>query len=90
MNIMFPMERMKLYKLNSMLHVKDISIPKNYRDLSLHIALERADLNRDWVVFKKLYQFNPVFLKFHLDSTTSVFNYNYKSLPEEEQNNLFV
>lgn len=85
---MFPIERMKLYKLNSMLHVKDMSIPKNYRDLSLHIALERADINRDWVNFKKLYQFNPTFLKFHLEST-SIFNYNYKSLPEDEQNNLF-
>jgi hypothetical protein len=85
---MFPIEKIKLYKLNSMLHVKDLSIPKSYRDLSLHIALERADLNKDWVNFKKLYAFNPSFLQLHLDNT-SIFNYNYKSLMKEEQTQLF-
>ena len=73
---MFPIEKIKLYKLNSMLHVKDMSIPKYYRDLSLHIALERADLKEDWVNFKKLYAFNPSFLQNHLDNTT-IFKYNY-------------
>lgn len=85
---MFPIEKIKLYKLNSMLHVKDLSIPKSYRDLSLHIALERADLNKDWVNFKKLYAFNPSFLQLHLDNT-SIFNYNYKSLTNDEQQKLF-
>ena len=34
------------------LHKNNINIPEEYKTLSLHIALERADKNKDWIVFK--------------------------------------
>lgn len=70
------------------LHKNIKNIPEEYRLLSLHIALERADKNKDWITFKKLYGLSPRFLRSHL-IMTSIFNYNYLKLPLEEQNNLF-
>lgn len=74
---------------NRYIHSNNINIPQNYRNLSLHIALEKADQNKDWIMFSKLYNISPQFLKFHLESTNVIFNYNYLNLPIEEQNNLF-
>jgi hypothetical protein len=65
------------------------NIPSLYKSCSLHIALERADLNKDWAVFKKLVKINPKFLKMHLDATSSTFDYNYLSLTKEQQYDLF-
>jgi len=64
-------------------------IPSLYKTCSLHIALERADLNKDWVVFKELMKIDPKFLKMHLDATSSIFDYNYLSLTKEQQYDLF-
>ena len=64
-------------------------IPEEYRNLSLHIALERADTNKDWVAFKKIYATAPDFLKQHLQSTSIIFDYNYQMLSEQEQEELF-
>ena len=64
-------------------------IPNLYKNCSLHIALERADLNKDWVVFKELMKIDPKFLKMHLDATSSIFDYNYLSLTKEQQYDLF-
>lgn len=70
------------------LHKNNINIPEEYRTLSLHIALERADKNKNWIVFKELYKISPNFLRSHL-YMTSIFDYNYLKLSLEEQYNLF-
>jgi len=70
------------------LHKNKKYIPDEYKKLMLHIALERADKNKDWIVFKELFKLSPTFLKSHL-VMTSIFNYNYLKLSSEEQNNLF-
>jgi len=64
-------------------------IPSLYKTCSLHIALERADLNKDWVVFTELMKIDPKFLKMHLDATSSIFDYNYLALTKEQQYDLF-
>ena len=70
------------------LHKNNINIPEEYKTLSLHIALERADKNKDWIVFKELYKISPNFLRSHIQMT-SIFDYNYLKLSLEEQYNLF-
>lgn len=70
------------------LHKNIKNIPKEYTELSLHIALERADKNKDWLTFKELYKLSPKFLKKHL-IMTSIFHYNYLKLPLKEKNDLF-
>jgi hypothetical protein len=67
----------------------DLDIDDKYKNCSLHIALERADINNDWETFKKLYKVNPIFLKNHLDNTSRVLDYNYLSLSKNDQDNLF-
>jgi len=70
------------------LHKNKKNIPEEYKELMLHIALERADKNKDWIVFKELFKLSPTFLKSHLNMT-SIFHYNYRNLSSQEQNNLF-
>ena len=65
-----------------------MTIPDKYKNCSLHIAIERADENKDWHSFKEIYKIYPDFLKSHLNMT-SVFGYNYLKLSKEEQENLF-
>ena len=38
------------------LHKNNKNIPDEYKTYSLHIALERADKNKDWIVFNELYK----------------------------------
>ena len=71
------------------LHKNNEKIPSESRSMSLHIALEKADLNKDWNVFRELLKIEPIFLKKHLDSTSFIFDYNYLSLSKDEQYNLF-
>lgn len=65
----------------------DISV--EYKNCSIHIALERADEKEDWETFKKIFKCCPKFLKNHLDMTDMIFEYNYKALTNEEQDKLF-
>jgi|LakMenE18May11ns_1017448.scaffolds.fasta_scaffold7730832_1 hypothetical protein len=65
-----------------------MNIPDEYKSLSLHIALERADKNKDWKAFREIYKISPITLKSHL-IMTSIFDYNYLKLSKEEQNQLF-
>ena len=74
---------------NRYLHKNNIDIPIEYRNCSLHIALERADIKKDWESFKKLYRVSPEFLKNHLDNTNMILDYNYLDLPKEEIEDLF-
>ena len=67
------------------LHVNVNDIPQKYKNCSLHIALEKADTERDWNSFKKLYNLSPKFLYEHLENTSFVFDYNFKQLKNEEQ-----
>lgn len=67
----------------------NLDIDSKYKDCSLHIALERADMNNDWETFKKLYKVNPDFLKKHLNNTKNILGYNYLLLSKNEQDNLF-
>jgi len=75
---------------NRYLHKNNTDIPEVYRNCSIHIALERADINKDWISFKKLYRVFPEFLKNHLDNTNIIIDYNYLNLPEEEIKDLFT
>ena len=71
------------------IHKKNENIPIEYRKLSLHIALERADMNEDWEIYKILYSYAPEFLSNHLKITGFIFDYNYKNLSEQQINSLF-
>lgn len=71
------------------LHKNNENIPDGYKSCSLHIALERSDINKDWVVFKELYKISPEYLRNHLNMTSPIFDYNYLKLPIQEQNELF-
>ena len=71
------------------IHVFDPSIPGEYKEYSIHIALERADSNKDWSTFKLLYKLAPEFLFNHLRITSSIFDYNYLRLPEQDRTDLF-
>lgn len=66
------------------------NIDEVYKKKSLHIALEYADLNKDWETFKILYRLAPDVLLNHLNNTKFIFEYNYLDLEEQERNNLFV
>jgi len=70
------------------LHKNNKNIPDEYKRCSLHIALERADKNKDWIVFNELYKISPQYLKNHL-YMTSIFDYNYLKLSSDEQVKLF-
>ena len=74
---------------NRYLHENNENIPDKYKSCSLHIALERSDINKDWVIFKELYKISPEYLRKHLNMTSSIFKYNYLKLPIEQQNELF-
>jgi hypothetical protein len=67
------------------------SLPINdrYKKVPLHIALEKADLYKDWDTFKLLFKLAPDFLQGHLEITGEVFNYNYTKLPFKKRNELF-
>ena len=72
---------------NRFLHINNENIPEKYKSCSLHIAIEKADEDKDWVVFRELLKIAPE-LKNHL-YMTSIFGYNYLKLSEEEQAELF-
>lgn len=84
------MNMMNTYDKYRHLHKQDQDIPLVYRNLSLHIAVERADMNKDWKVFKKLYSFAPEFLKVHLKNTEDLFGYNYLDLDKQHRDELFA
>ena len=72
---------------NRYLHLNS-DVSDNYKDCSLHIALERADINKDWENFNKLIRLAPEYLKNHL-KYTSILGYNYENLPEDQKEQLF-
>lgn len=82
---------MSLNSLNSVryIHQSLDNIDNVYKNKSLHIALEYADLNKDWKTFKILYQLAPIVLLNHLNNTKFVLDYNYLDLEEQERNKLF-
>lgn len=71
------------------IHSQDKEISDEYRNISLHIALERADENKDWITFNMLYRISPQFLKNHLNTTDFIFDYNYQQLSAQQQDDLF-
>lgn len=74
---------------NRCLHKNDEDIPLYYRNMSLHIALENADIKKDWENFRKLYKYAPKYLENHLNITGALFDYNYKKLKPKERCDLF-
>jgi hypothetical protein len=85
---------MALNYLNSLNSVRYIhqsmdNIDNVYKNKSLHIALEYADINKDWKTFKILYRLAPGVLLNHLNNTKFVLEYNYLNLGEQERNDLF-
>ena len=72
-----------------MWHNNNQNIPVEYRNLSIHIALERADDNKDWDAFRLIYRTDPDFLKEHLKNTSIIFDYNFAQLPEKDRDELF-
>lgn len=70
-------------------HTNIENISDEYKKVRLHIALERADMNKDWNTFKILFKLAPEFLKSHLSNTEFIFDYNYKNLPKNQFDDLF-
>ena len=74
--------------------IKDVSIVPNplkeYGKRSIHIALERCDLNKDWRLFKYLLSLEREWLMYHLKMTRAVFDYNVYKLPKKEQDDIFA
>ena len=71
------------------IHLQEQDIPEEYKNCRLHIALERADTNKDWQTFRNLYRLSPEFLKSHLNMTECLFDYNYTRLDKQIRDNLF-
>ena len=74
--------------------INDVSIMKNpikeYGECSIHIALERADTNKDWRLFKYLLSLDRKWLLYHLKMSEPVFNYNVYKLPKAEQDKILL
>ncbi len=68
---------------------KQLDIHNMYKSQPLHIALEKADLRKDWETFRKLFSVAPDILKTHIDLTSDVFNWNFKALAVSQRNRLF-
>jgi hypothetical protein len=62
---------------------------KTYLECTIHIALERSDMHKDWRVFKYLLSLDRDFLLRHLKMTQAVFDYNVYKLPKAEQEAIF-
>ena len=77
---------MTINSLNSVryIHQSLDNIDSVYKNKSLHIALEYADLNKDWKTFKILYTLALDVLLNHLNNTKFVLE-----LEEQEKNKLF-
>lgn len=65
------------------------NLPPRYTACSIHIALERADMDKNWTAFKMIYKQNPIRLKQHLFMCDGIFDYNYTKLPLDQQIELF-
>ena len=82
------------WSMENLKTINDVSIMKNpiqeYRDCSLHIALERSDTNKDWRVFKYLLSLNREWLLYHLKMSEPVFHYNVYKLSKAEQDNILL
>ena len=74
---------------NYYIHLQDQDIPQEYKNLRIHIALEKSDMNKDWQTFRNLYRLAPEYLKSHLNMTSFLFDYNYLQLDKQIQDNLF-
>jgi len=74
--------------------INDVSIMKTpikeYGDCSIHIALERADTNKDWRLFKYLLSLDRKWLLHHLKMTEPIFHYNVYKLPKKEQDDILL
>ncbi len=75
--------------INNLYIHNNCDIDAKYKKLRLHIALELADANKDWVTFNKIYKCSPEILMSHLKMTKMIFDYNFLNLPDELQNKLF-
>ena len=53
-------------------------LDKRYTDVSVHIALERADMRKDWPAFTYILNKSKPLLVAHLALTGCVFSYNFK------------
>jgi hypothetical protein len=83
------MDTINNYSMHKKIHTElDVDIPDRYKKYMLHVALEQADMAKDWKTFRILYKISPIFLKNHL-KMTSFFEYNYTKLPMDKQNELF-
>jgi hypothetical protein len=65
------------------------ALDKKYTNCSLHIAIERADMNKDWKSFKTILNVHYSFLIRHIYMTASLFTWNFRKLSEEQQYELF-
>ena len=74
---------------NYYIHLQNKDIPQEYKNLRIHIALEKADIDKDWQTFRNLYRLAPEYLKNHLKMTGLVFDYNYMQLDKQNQDDLF-
>ena len=71
-----------------------LNLPEKYTKLMIHIALEKADLDKDKQTFNAIFNNSGAFryrlLKLHILFTKDVFEWNYchEDEDEEEEDNL--
>jgi hypothetical protein len=58
--------------INNLYIHNNCDIDAKYKKLRLHIALELADANKDWVTFNKIYKCSPEILMSHLKMTKMI------------------
>ena len=54
-------------------------LPREYLDLSVHIAMERADMRENWKVFDYLMSKYGEVLSKHIELCGPIFTWNHKS-----------
>lgn len=61
---------------------EELTLPEKYTDLMVHIALEKADKDKDEKIFYAILNGNGTYrtlmLKKHIEKTLGVFTWNFK------------
>jgi len=82
------------WSMENLKTIKDVSIMEHpvleYSNCSIHNALERADTNKDWRVFKYLLSLDRESLLYHFKMSEPAFHYNVYKLPKAEQDKIFL
>jgi hypothetical protein len=61
-----------------------------YTSVSIHIALERADMNEDWEAFEYILKKSPGELMNHLKILLCIYEFNFFELDKNHQNEILT